>query len=48
MTDRMAALSVLCEHDTPGRAAALQVSSRAMVTWVVMTLHLLMAGITDL
>jgi hypothetical protein len=25
MTDRMAALSVLCDHDTPGRAAALQV-----------------------
>eukprot|EP00878_Enallax_costatus_P011824 GHUV01012345.1.p1 GENE.GHUV01012345.1~~GHUV01012345.1.p1 ORF type:complete len:544 (+),score=203.91 GHUV01012345.1:419-2050(+) len=24
MTDRMAALTVLCDHDTPGRAAALQ------------------------
>ena len=25
MTDRMAALTVLCDHDTPARAAALQV-----------------------
>jgi Domain of unknown function (DUF3458_C) ARM repeats len=25
MTDRMAALTALCEHDTPARAAALEV-----------------------
>lgn len=32
MTDRMAALTVLCDHDTPGRAAALQVR---LLSWHV-------------